>query len=330
MSKPLVSACMITYNHEPYIAQAIEGVLQQQTNFPFELVIGEDCSTDRTRGIVFDYQEKYPSIIRVITSDKNVGARTNSLRTEKACCGKYVAVCEGDDYWHHPLKLQRQVDFLESHPAYGLVHSNGHVLAVETGELIGSAQKRPPAGKDECCYLDILTGDHRVWTASVCVRRQILAKVVDENPECTDERFLMGDLQRWLEISRLTKIKYLDEALVTLNRLPESASRSQDPRKQLKFSLSVRYLKYRYLQKYESPQRLQAEVKKKCNMAVLCLAHWAGDREEVEAAMRELKGLGSRAPIKALLYHLSVKSRVCVRVLGVVRWVYGAMVKRIC
>jgi len=118
IDKPLVSAKMITYNHAPYIAQAIEGVLQQETNFPFELVIGEDCSTDGTREIVFDYQKKYPDVIRVITSEKNVGVHKNSMRTFKVCRGKYIALCEGDDYWTDPNKLQMQVDFLESHKDY--------------------------------------------------------------------------------------------------------------------------------------------------------------------------------------------------------------------
>ena len=88
MTVPLVSVKMITYNHAPFIAQAIEGVLQQKTNFPFELIIGEDCSTDGTREIVFEYQKKYPDIIRVITSDKNVGAKKNGIRTMKAVSGE--------------------------------------------------------------------------------------------------------------------------------------------------------------------------------------------------------------------------------------------------
>ena len=124
MTEPLVSARMITYNHAPYIARAIEGVLQQKTNFPFELVIGEDCSTDGTREIVFEYQKKYPDIIRVITSDSNVGSKKNGHRTSQACRGKYIAYCEGDDCWHHPGKLQKQVDYMESHPACGLVYSS--------------------------------------------------------------------------------------------------------------------------------------------------------------------------------------------------------------
>jgi glycosyltransferase involved in cell wall biosynthesis len=113
---PLVSVGMISYNHAPYIAQAIEGVLQQETNFPIELVIGEDCSTDCTREIILAFKNKYPNIIRVITSERNVGANNNSNRVIKSCRGKYIAFCEGDDYWIDRLKLQKQVDQLENNP----------------------------------------------------------------------------------------------------------------------------------------------------------------------------------------------------------------------
>jgi len=114
--EPVVSVFMITYNHEAFIAQAIEGVLIQETDFPIELVIGEDCSTDRTREIVLDYQKKYPDLIRVVISEKNVGAKKNGARVGKLLRGKYVAVCEGDDYWNDPLKLQKQVSLLERNP----------------------------------------------------------------------------------------------------------------------------------------------------------------------------------------------------------------------
>jgi glycosyltransferase involved in cell wall biosynthesis len=114
--EPLVSCKMITYNHEKFIAQAIEGVLMQKTDFPFELVIGEDCSTDKTRDVVFSYQQKYPEIIRVITSESNVGMIPNGIRTSNACRGKYIALCEGDDYWIDSQKLSKQVMFMMQHP----------------------------------------------------------------------------------------------------------------------------------------------------------------------------------------------------------------------
>lgn len=115
---PKVSICMITYNHEKYLKQAIEGVLMQQVNFPFELVIGDDCSLDNSRAICLEYKNKYPDIIKLRLPGKNLGMMPNFIENLRACSGAYIALCEGDDFWTSPDKLQKQVDFLENHPEY--------------------------------------------------------------------------------------------------------------------------------------------------------------------------------------------------------------------
>jgi len=105
---PMVSVVCITYNHGRFIREAIESFLMQETNFKVEILIGEDCSTDGTREIVFDYKKKYPDLIRVITSDPNVGMKANGFRTLNAARGKYIALFEGDDYWEDPYKLENK------------------------------------------------------------------------------------------------------------------------------------------------------------------------------------------------------------------------------
>lgn len=120
----MVSVWMLVYNHEEYVIQAIEGVLMQQTNFKFELIIGEDCSSDGSRRIVEDYEKKYPDIIKVIYQPVNRGGVANGKSVCRKAKGKYWAICEGDDYWTDKHKLQKQIDFLESHPAYSAVYHN--------------------------------------------------------------------------------------------------------------------------------------------------------------------------------------------------------------
>jgi len=135
----MVSVNCITYNHEQYIKDALESFLMQKTNFNFEILIGEDCSTDNTRKIVEDYANRYPDKIRVITSDQNVGGRENSLRLQKNSLGKYIAICEGDDYWTDPNKLQKQVDYMERNANCSLCfHAAEIVIAPNkaTGRLI--------------------------------------------------------------------------------------------------------------------------------------------------------------------------------------------------
>lgn len=126
--KPVVSVQMVTYNHKSYLAEAIESVIAQKTNFPIELVIGEDCSIDSTREIALNYQRRYPHLIRVIYSDSNVGAGVNVQRTRMACRGELIALCEGDDYWTSPYKLQKQVDYLDSNPGCSACFHNVNVV----------------------------------------------------------------------------------------------------------------------------------------------------------------------------------------------------------
>ncbi len=113
VKNPLVSVRVLAYNHEKYIAECLEGIVSQKTDFPFEVIIGEDCSTDRTREICRDYKAKYPNLINLIESETNLGAHLNGERTIAAYRGKYIAWCDGDDYWTDPYKLQKQVDILE-------------------------------------------------------------------------------------------------------------------------------------------------------------------------------------------------------------------------
>jgi glycosyltransferase involved in cell wall biosynthesis len=113
---PLVSVCCITYNHEAFLTQAIESVLMQETDFAVEMVIGEDCSPDRTRQIALDYQARFPGRVRVLTPAANLGIMRNLMETMAACTGEYIAFMEGDDYWTDPAKLQLQVDTMRANP----------------------------------------------------------------------------------------------------------------------------------------------------------------------------------------------------------------------
>ena len=115
---PVVSVLVATYNHERFISQALESVLCQKTDFPYEVLIGEDASQDSTPGIVDAYQRKYPDIIQVFHHEHNLGTTRNAYFLMQHARGKYLATCEGDDYWTDPLKLSLQVDFLEKHPDY--------------------------------------------------------------------------------------------------------------------------------------------------------------------------------------------------------------------
>ncbi len=149
---PLVSVTMITYNHEAFIEQAVRGVIMQETDFAYELVIGEDCSSDSTRDIVRSLQKEFPDKIVLKLPECNLGVMRNSVSNKLLCRGQYIAECEGDDYWTDPLKLQKQVDFLEKHPDFSLVAHQCSVL--RDGKLEHSEDINAPIFFDTNSLLD--------------------------------------------------------------------------------------------------------------------------------------------------------------------------------
>jgi glycosyltransferase involved in cell wall biosynthesis len=126
--RPTVSVVMVTYNHERYIAQALDSALEQVTDFDFEIIVGEDCSTDRTREIVRDYAARAGGRVRLFARERNLGLSENLRRSWAACRGEYIAILEGDDYWTDSRKLQRQADALEAHPEWALCFHRARVI----------------------------------------------------------------------------------------------------------------------------------------------------------------------------------------------------------
>lgn len=181
-TRPLmVTIRCLTYNHEPYIRQCLEGFVMQKTNFRFEAIVHDDASTDGTAAIVREYAEKYPDIIKPIFETENQWSKHDgSLRRimEAHTHGKYIALCEGDDYWIDPLKLQKQVDFMEKHPNISLCGSNGLVLADNFCKRIkyfnNIAQSRELTNEEVICFWTMPT-------ASLLYRNH----VVENYPEWT-------------------------------------------------------------------------------------------------------------------------------------------------
>lgn len=131
---PLVSICSTTYNLELYIAQALDSWLEQESDFDFEIVICDDKSSDKTIEIIQAYQVKFPNKIRLIEAEKNLGMLPNFIKSLEAAKGKYIAVCDGDDYWIDSKKLQKQVDFLEQNSDFSTCYMNSLVKNETTGE----------------------------------------------------------------------------------------------------------------------------------------------------------------------------------------------------
>lgn len=237
---PLASVCIITYNHEKYISQAIESVLMQKTNFAWEIVIGEDCSQDFTAQILSKYKDKFPNQITLILQEKNVGAIRNAYEFSiPACRGKYIAFLEGDDYWTDEFKLQKQVDFLESNPDYGLVHGDVNHYYQESNSMIMAYNRtnsiKIPQGS---IFEDLLIPSHLIKTMTVCFRKELVEKYFNYGI-AIERKWLLSDLPLWLDISYHSKIHYFDAVFATYRLADESASRSKSVEKKYQYFLSV-------------------------------------------------------------------------------------------
>ena len=206
MSEITVSVCMITHNHENYIREAIEGVLMQKTNFSIELVIGEDCSTDNTRVVCEEYVSKYPSIINLLPSETNLGIIPNLIRTLKTSNGKYIALCEGDDYWTEPLKLQKQVDFLEANRDFSICFHNVKVKLENRGEIVDDFITQDVS---DCTDIYNLLRGNYIHTPSVVF--------INNEQVMSDFQSLkslpMGDYPLFLLNARYGKIKKISEVM---------------------------------------------------------------------------------------------------------------------
>lgn len=264
-TRPLMVSIRCTvYNHEPYLRQCLDGFVMQTTNFRFEAIVHDDASTDNSASIIREYAEKYPDIIKPIYETENQYSKHDgslSRIVNAACKGKYIAMCEGDDYWIDPYKLQKQVDFMEKHPDYGLVYTNfkerlGDNLRDGTFPII-----------EEDCLNDYLLKKGFIPTPTTLYRSQLLLQM---DSEYAKMGFLLGDAALWIQIMHVSKIKRLSDITSVYRVLEESASHSRNYEKRLLFYLSSWELRLYFAEKYklvEISNRIQEEIIK--NKAIL-------------------------------------------------------------
>lgn len=215
-----VSVATITYNHEEFISQAVSSVLTQKTNFEYELVIGEDCSTDRTREILFDFKSQFPDKIRLLNNETNIGAIRNFVATLNSCRGQYIALLEGDDYWTSPEKLQKQVDFLDNHPECSICFHPVKILDANSNSF-KPFLIRPLIIKDSYSIEDLLDGNF-IPTCSVMFRNKLFGQIPDWIFDLK-----MADWPLHLLNAQYGNIGYIDEIMAVYRLHPGSMWSSQ-------------------------------------------------------------------------------------------------------
>lgn len=248
MSTTLVSIICSTYNHELYISQCLDGFLMQKTTFSFEILVHDDASTDSTSEIIREYEQNHPQTIKPIYQTENQYSKKVDIFVKYQCSrakGKYIAICEGDDYWIDPYKLQKQVDFLENCPEYAMVYTSSKVYDQSKCKIENSL-----IGREFKEFNDLLI-INRIPTLTTCIRTHIIMEYTNDiKPE--KQNWLMGDYPMWLWIAYHYRIKFFPEATTVYRDLPESASHSQNLQKQEKFALSVIDITTFYIKRFKT------------------------------------------------------------------------------
>lgn len=231
----MVTIRCITYNHEPYIRQCLEGFVMQKTNFRFEAIVHDDASTDGTAAIIREYAEKYPDIIKPIYEVENQYSKNDgSLRRimDAHMYGKYIAICEGDDYWIDPLKLQKQVEFLERNLEYSMCYTDFFRYVQQTGERFC----KPLTKKTIITLDDQLYKGNVVATLTALYRNSFVenyADVISRAPS-----WPMGDYPLWIWLASKGAIYRMADVTSVYRVLQGSASHSKDENKAFFFGLA--------------------------------------------------------------------------------------------
>ena len=216
----MVSIWCITYNHEPYIRQCLDGFVMQKTNFRFEAIVHDDASIDGTAAIVREYAEKYPDIIKPIFETENQWSKQDGAIDrimEESCTGKYIALCEGDDYWIDPLKLQKQVDYLEGHPKCTMTCHRGALFSNYTRKMVGEVYCRHNNGQLDTEDVINKTGLY-IPTCSILCRPFLIKCTPDYCKNCG-----IGDYPLQIFAAMNGNIYYYDQVM-SVYRIDNSGS----------------------------------------------------------------------------------------------------------
>jgi glycosyltransferase involved in cell wall biosynthesis len=243
---PMVSVIVTSYNQEETVAMTLDCILNQKCDFLFEIIIGDDYSTDKTRMICLDYQKSYPDKIKLSFQESNGGVAKNFVTAMKLARGKYIGICAADDYWHNPEKLKIQVDFFENNPDYGLIYTEYNVLDMKTGRI----EKNFLRSRNKQCLeggglvTEVFKGNVPILTHTVLFRKEIYDKYCRAE-DYIKFNFPIEDWPTWLIISKYSKIKYMPVATSTYRRARGSMSNPKEYEKiERKYAAEQKMYKY--------------------------------------------------------------------------------------
>lgn len=299
----MFSVAVITYNQEKYIAQTLDSIINQRHNYSYEIVVGDDCSSDGTREIVRQYAEKYPEIVKPIFNEKNLGIIKNYFNVISHCSGKYIMECAGDDFWL-PGKVELQIPFMESNLDVGMCYT----YAKTFDENNKKNCKKIGVKREE--FEDILYKGNPVPAVTVCFKNSLIQSYCTEIVPL-DKNWLMEDYPIWLYISKVSKAKFLNEETCAYRVLNDSASHSDNAEKLVAFAKSTWDIQNFFSKKY-----LKKEFESFNECYVRALFYVSGKNRKL--AKKEFLQSG-KSDLKTRIYIAICSSEILFALFGIYR-----------
>lgn len=283
MEHPLVSVCITTFNHAPYVGRAIESVQRQRVGFPIEIIIGDDCSEDETLSIIERYAAE-DSRIRVLSSQQNEGMHLNYRRTLLAARGEWVALCDGDDFWSDDDKLTKQIEALAASPEAGMCYTRSYRFRE------GAEAERwiYPAAELHTSFSALLR-NNTVENITAMARRELIEQYYAEIEPEKHAEWLTDDAPMWIWFSKRSKIIALECPTASHRLLAESQSQSGDYRRRIAFCDSTSSIAIFMAQHFGEPQHIAALERQRMNVALWVLSIYGTMGEYVRRWWQELK-----------------------------------------
>lgn len=238
----ILSVAVITYNQEKTISKTLDSILGQEHDYPYEIVVGDDCSVDGTKSIIEDYVSRYPKIIKALYNETNMGLIKNYYNVISNCSGKYIMECAGDDWWLQG-KVKTQIDFMESHSDVGMCYCQAKVWNEKY-----KVYEKKTYGRKSNDFEDVLIANP-IPALSVCMRKGLVCQYIEDvNP--VDRDWVMEDYPMWLWFFTNSNVEFIDNELVVYRELVESVSHSKNFLKTLRFIRSIYEIKVFFVNEY--------------------------------------------------------------------------------
>lgn len=237
----MISVLVCTYNQEKYLAQALDSILMQKCDVPFEILIGDDCSTDGTGKIADEYQVRYPKIVRVVRPENNGGAALNFIRLVEASKGEILSVCDGDDYWLRDDVLQKQVDTFHSMSDAGMVCAKAKRFMQSKGDYEGTIGY---AGAED--LMTMLRDNQDVAAPTIAFRTELIKRCIVESKWYIDNNWFFDTIMAyWFAYN--SRIKFIDEELAAYRILSNSAGHASSLEKETEYARRYFAVKWHFI-----------------------------------------------------------------------------------